>query len=95
MYYKEPDMMRYPIERSDEPMPTHEELTEARFRRFMRELSSYERKLSFDTTLNAFLDLYSSWLKTHEPDLKMRVVMLAFELNRLDPTFECTLSFAE
>ena len=72
-----------------------DELADARFKRFMREMAVYERKLSFDETLNAFLDLYSSWIKTHQPDLKMRVVMLAFELHRLDPAFECTLSFTD
>ncbi len=78
-----------------EPTITRDELADARFKRFMREMAVYERKLTFDETLNAFLDLYSSWIKTHQSDLKMRVVMLAFELHRLDPAFECTLSFAE
>ncbi len=73
----------------------HTELSEARFRRFLRELHAYERELAFEETLNAFLDLYSVWLKTHEPWLKIRVVMLAFELHRMDPAFECTLAFAD
>lgn len=71
------------------------ELSDARFKRFLTELSTYERKLAFEETLNAFLDLYSAWMKTHEPWLKIRVVMLAFELHRLDPAFECQLSFAD
>jgi len=58
-------------------------------------LSTYEQKLAFQDTLDAFLDVYSSWMKTHEPWLKIRVVMLAFELHRLDPAFECSLSFHE
>ena len=61
----------------------------------MRELAVYERKLSFDETLNAFLDVYSTWIKTHQPDLKVRVVMLAFELHRLNHHFQCDLTFAE
>jgi len=72
-----------------------QELSEARFKRFVREFNSYERKLTFDETLNTFLDLYSAWMKTHEPWMKIRLVMLAFELNRLDPHFECTLAFAD
>ena len=71
------------------------ELSEARFKRFVKELSDYERKVAFDETLDTFLDVYSAWMKTHEPWMKIRVVMLAFELNRLDPTFECELAFSD
>lgn len=71
------------------------EMSEARFRRFLRELNTYEQKLAYQETLDAFLDLYSAWLKTHEPWLKIRVVMLAFELHRMDPAFECSLSFQD
>lgn len=71
------------------------EMSDARFRRFLRELSAYENRLAYEDTLNAFLDLYSSWMKTHEPWLKIRVVMLAFELHRMDPAFECSLSFRD
>lgn len=74
---------------------SHAEISEARFRRFLRDFHTYERQLTFDETLNAFLDLYSAWMKTHEPWMKVRLVTLAFELNRLDPTFECSLAFAE
>ena len=71
------------------------EISEARFKRFLRDLNAYEQKLLFDETLDAFLDLYSVWIKTREPALKMRVVLLAFELHRLDPAFECTLAFTD
>ena len=71
------------------------ELSEARFKRFMRDLGAYERKRTFEESLNAFLDLYSLWMKTHEPALKLRLVMLAFELHRLDPAFECNLAFSD
>ena len=74
---------------------TPAEMSDARFRRFLRELSAYEHQLAYEETLNAFLDLYSAWMKTHEPWLKIRVVMLAFELHRMDPAFECSLSFRE
>ncbi len=88
-------MFQRPMNQPEHHIVTRAELTDARFKRFMREMSVYERKLTFDNTLNAFLDVYSTWMKTHQPDLKIRVVMLAFELHRLDPAFECTLSFAE
>ena len=75
--------------------PTASEVSEARFKRFLKEMETYERKLAFERTLDAFLDLYSSWKKTHAPALKLRLVMLAFELHRLNPQFQCDLSFHE
>src|SRR3989338_2766709 len=71
------------------------ELFEARFKRFLKELELYEQRLTFERTLDAFLDLYSKWKKTHERPLKLRLVMLAFELNRLDHNFECDLLFKD
>lgn len=88
MFQRQPSHKPAPVER-------HDEVSEARFRRFARDMSQYERRLAFDDTLNSFLDLYSQWMKTREPWLKIRLVMLAFELNRLDPQFECNLAFAE
>jgi len=75
--------------------PSEIEVTEARFRRFLKDFETYERKLEFERTLDSFLDLYSSWRKTHQAPLKIRLVMLAFELHRLDHEFECDLSFAD
>jgi hypothetical protein len=71
------------------------DVSEARFRRFLRELDTYERRIAFDDTLDTFLDVYSAWLKTHEPWLKIRVVMLAFELHRLNPEFQFNLAFSD
>ena len=76
-------------------LPSDLEVSEARFKRFLKDLHTYEQRLSFERTLDAFLDVYSSWKRTHEEPLKLRLVMLAFELHRLDPQFRCDLSFAE
>ena len=76
-------------------VPTAPEVSEARFKRFLKELESYERKLTFERTMDAFLDIYSSWKKSHEKLLKVRLVMLAFELHRLNHEFSCDLSFRE
>ncbi len=73
--------------------PTALEVSEARFKRFVREMDAYERKLTFERTLDAFFDLYSEWKKTREDALKLRLVMLAFELHRLDRQFACDLNF--
>ena len=75
--------------------PSELEVHEARFKRFLKDLETYERKLAFERTLDAFLDLYSAWRRTHAQPLKLRLVMLAFELHRLDSEFQCDLSFAE
>ena len=77
------------------PVPNALEVSEARFKRFLKDLEAYERKFIFERTLDAFLDIYSSWRKTHEQPLKLRLVMLAFELHRLDHEFQCDLSFRE
>jgi len=49
--------------------PSELEISEARFKRFLKELDGYERKLMFERTLDAFLDLYSSWKRTHDEPL--------------------------
>ena len=77
------------------PVPTASEVSEARFKRFIKDMESYERKLTFQSTLDAFLDLYSTWKRTRHQPLKLRLVMLAFELHRLDRDFRCDLSFPE
>lgn len=76
-------------------VPTSAELSEARFKRFLKDLETYERKLAFERTLDAFLDLYSAWKKTHKRTLKLRLVMLVFELHRLNEDFRCDLSFRD
>ena len=73
--------------------PTSLEVSEARFKRFLKDLETYERKFVYERTLDAFLDLYSSWKKRRDPAVKLRLVMLAFELHRLDGAFLCDLSF--
>ena len=75
--------------------PTALEMSEARFKRFLKDLETYERSLIFQRTLDAFLDLYSLWKRTRQRPLKLRLVMLAFELHRLDHNFLCNLSFRE
>jgi len=69
------------------------EVSEARFKRFLKDLETYERKFAYERTLDAFLDLYSSWKRTRDEETKLRLVMLAFELHRLDGGFLCDLSF--
>ena len=74
---------------------TAPEVSEARFRRFLKDLEGYEKQLTFEHTMDSFLDLYSSWKKTHNQVLKIRLVMLAFELHRLNTHFQCDLNFTE
>jgi hypothetical protein len=75
--------------------PSALEVSEARFRRFLKEMDAYERKLVFERTLDAFLDLYSIWKRSHNREIKLRLVMLVFELHRLNPEFQCELFFQD
>ena len=76
-------------------VPSAVEMSEARFKRFMKELETYERRLSYERTMDAFLDLYSSWKRTRQSGMKLRLVMLAFELHRLNSEFQCDLTFRD
>ena len=96
VFYLEPNGAETMFQRPSRPMPiSHDEVSETRFKRFMKEFGVYERHLTFEDTLDSFLDLYSLWMRTHEPSLKLRLVLLAFELHRLDHSFECNLAFAD
>ena len=76
-------------------IPSAVEVSEARFKRFLKELETYERKFAFERTMDSFLDLYSAWKRTHQQPMKLRLVMLAFELHRLNHEFQCDLSFPD
>ena len=89
------EMFQRPIPHQLRIVPSALEVSEALFKRFVKDLETYERKRVYERTLDAFLDLYSTWKKTHDPAVKVRVVMLAFELHRLDHNFECDLSFPD
>ena len=75
--------------------PSALEVSEARFKRFVKEMDTYEKKLVFERTLDAFLDLYSIWKRSHNREIKLRLVMLVFELHRLNPDFQCELFFQD
>ena len=87
MFHRPTPQIRLPL--------TAPEVSEARFRRFLKDLEGYERHLSFERTVDAFLDVYSQWRRAPSEALKLRVVLLAFELHRLDPHFECDLTFQD
>lgn len=75
--------------------PSALEISEARFKRFLHDFDVYERKLAFERTMDTFLDLYSAWRKTHDQPMKLRLVMLVFELHRLNRDFQCELLFRD
>ena len=87
------DMFHRPA--SHAKLPGVSEVSEARFRRFLKDLEGYERHQGFERTLDAFLDVYSQWRKTRQDALKLRLVMLLFELHRLDEAFQCDLVFED
>jgi hypothetical protein len=87
-------MFRQPFSRWKQA-PSALEVSEARFKRFVKEMETYEKKLTFERTLDAFLDLYSDWKKSHGQEVKLRLVMLVFELHRLNPEFQFDLFFQD
>lgn len=87
-------MFRQPFSRWKQT-PNALEVSEARFKRFIKEMETYEKRLTFERTLDAFLDLYSAWRKSRGQEVKLRLVMLGFELHRLNPEFQFDLFFQD
>ena len=67
-------------------LPSELEVTEARFKRFLKDLHTYEQRLTFERTLDAFLDVYSLWKKSHDEQLKLRLVITHFSVPRMART---------
>ena len=88
-------MFQRPVPNNLKNTPTATEVSEARFKRFLKDFESYEREVTFQRTLDGFLDVYSAWKRTHRSPLKLRLVMLAFELHRLNHDVQCALSFPD
>ena len=67
--------------------PSTRELADARFLRFLKELAVYERQLEREEQLNAFLDAYSCWRRTHDAAWRAEVERRAQVLHALDAHF--------
>ena len=67
--------------------PSPRELANARFARFLRELGQYEREEQRRLKMDAFLDAYSLWRRTHATVWRIEVERLAQELHELDAEF--------
>jgi hypothetical protein len=57
------------------------------FDRFVEELGRYEQESTKRSQMDHFLDLYSQWLKTKDPQLEAEVRRLLQGLRRFDPEF--------
>jgi len=57
------------------------------FDRFMEELVRYEHEAGKKARMDHFLDLYSQWLKTKDPDLKVEIQRTVNEMRKFDPEF--------
>lgn len=66
-----------------------QEVRDARWKRFGKELEEYERKENYQRTLDTLLEVYAikprTWL------VKYRLVALLFELRRLNSNVSMTL----
>lgn len=58
---------------------------------FLEELKLHERTVRVAELKDEFLDLYSTWLKTHDAGVKTRAIAIAQELIRLDVSFTCNV----
>ncbi len=57
------------------------------FDRFLEDLNHYEREWDKKSKTDRFLDLYSQWLKTRNPQLESEVHRMVKELRQFDPEF--------
>lgn len=57
------------------------------FDRFLKELGTYEKTTIQRSQMDQFLDLYSEWLKTKNPELKNRLQSEIQNMRRFDPEF--------
>ena len=74
--------------REQQDYPTPRDLANARFARFMNELTQYEHAEQRREKLDAFLDAYSAWRRTPTEGVRVQVEHLAEELHALDAHFE-------
>ena len=73
--------------RDRQDWPSARDLVNARFARFLKELAHYEHEEHRRETLDAFLDAYSAWRRTHSVARRAEVEHLAEELHALDARF--------
>lgn len=57
------------------------------FDRFLQELNRFEWESAKRERLDQFLDLYSQWLKTKDPELQFQVHRTLQEIRKFDPEF--------
>jgi len=57
------------------------------FDRFVEQFSHYEKESTRTAKVDHFLDLYSEWLKTKDPQKRLEVDRILQELRKIDPKF--------
>ena len=73
--------------REPKEWPSSRDLADARFARFVKDLAHYEREERRREKLDAFLDAYSCWRRTHDEVWRLQMERLADELHDLDARF--------
>ena len=71
------------------------EIQEARFKRFMKELTQYEVTEQRKLLMNKFLELYSTFRKNPSHEMKDLVASAAAELIKIDSSFSFDLTRLE
>ncbi len=57
------------------------------FSHFVREINQFEKRSDANKSMDQFLDLYSEWLRTRNPELELKIRQVVEDLKRLDPRF--------
>ena len=73
--------------RDQQEWPSTRDLANARFAQFLKELAQYEHDQQRREKMDAFLDAYSAWRRTHAAVQRAAVERLAEELHALDAHF--------
>lgn len=71
----------------EQEWPSPRDVANARFARFLKDLAHYEQEEQRREKLDAFLDAYSVWRRTHSAVRRAEVEHLAQELHALDAHF--------
>lgn len=57
------------------------------FTHFMKEMRRFETEMTKQQKIDLLLDLYGEWLKTRNPELKIRIKELADRIHEVEPGF--------
>lgn len=69
------------------------EVSEARHNRFSKDLANYEMKELFNEVMDKMLEEYAEWRSRRTFEHQHKVLMLFFQLKRIDPKYQAEINF--